>query len=314
MILGVHHARLRVADLDEAFERWSRLYGLTGELEGERGLLRCAYEDFCLELVAAASPEASAVDGGPGVEHVAYELRSGVSLEDAAARIGEAGGESDRVEVPVRGGGVRTHDPDGNAIVLVERVLGEERIPPVARYTDVLPGFHPRKLQHFNYLTADTPRIVEFYEKALGLGVSDWIGDGACWLHADRDHHVVAFLDKGYEHIHHIAFELVDWGEMRVALDHLAQHGRPIAWGPGRHTMAQNLFAYCRMVEEEVFVELFCDMEQLEPDHQPRFFEDDPHGSNAWGILPTRSYFRFDRPAIDAELQQLEAQQGLRDE
>jgi hypothetical protein len=131
------------------------------------------------------------------------------------------------------------------------------------------------------------------------------------WLHADRDHHVVAFLDKGYSHIHHLAFELTDWGEMRVALDHLAQHRRPIAWGPGRHTMAQNLFAYCRMVEEELFVELFCDMEQLEPDHEPRFFADDPHGSNAWGILPPRSYFRFDQASIEAELAQLEAQRGL---
>ena len=154
--------------------------------------------------------------------------------------------------------------------------------------------------------------MADWYERVLGLGISDWIGDGAVWMHADRDHHVIAFLDKGYSHIHHIAFELIDWGEMRVALDHLAQHGRPIAWGPGRHTMAQNLFAYCRMVEEELFVELFCDMEQLEPDHEPRFFEDDPHGSNAWGILPPRSYFRFDAEAIEAERLQLEAQQGLR--
>ncbi|CAN5581362.1 3,4-dihydroxyphenylacetate 2,3-dioxygenase [soil metagenome] len=314
MILAVHHVRLRVADVGEAFERWSRLYGLTGEIEGERALLRCAYEDFCLELVPAKDANAAAADGGPGVEHVAYELRSGVSLADAGMRIAEAGGEAEEVEVPIRGRGVLTHDPDGNRIVLVERVLGEERIPPVARYTDVLPGFHPRKLQHFNYLTADTPRMVEFYEKALGMGVSDWIGDGACWMHADRDHHVVAFLDKGYSHIHHLAFELTDWGEMRVALDHLAQHRRPIAWGPGRHTMAQNLFAYCRMTEEELFVELFCDMEQLLPDHEPRVFDDDPHGSNAWGTLPPRSYFRFDGPAIHSELEQLEAQQGLRED
>ncbi len=76
--------------------------------------------------------------------------------------------------------------------------------------------------------------------------------------------------------------------------------------------MAQNLFAYCRMAEEEIFVELFCDMEQLEPDHEPRVFEDDPHGSNAWGILPPRSYFRFDRESIETERLQLEAQQGLR--
>jgi catechol 2,3-dioxygenase-like lactoylglutathione lyase family enzyme len=305
MILRLHHVTLGVVDPVEARERWSRLYGLTGEGDADRALLRCAYEDFCLELRRA--------DAEPGVKRVGYELRSGVSLADAGERLRAAGSEPAEVEVPVRGQGLQVADPDGNLIVLVERVIPEDRRPAVARFTDELPGFHPRRLQHLNYLTADAPGMAEWYERALGLKVSDWVGDGAVWMHADRDHHVVAFLDKGYSHIHHLAFELTDWGEMRVALDHLAQHRRPIAWGPGRHTMAQNLFAYCRMVEEEVFVELFCDMEQLEADHEPRFFADDPHGANAWGILPPRSYFRFDREAIEAELQQLEALQGLRD-
>lgn len=306
MLLQVHHATLRVADPTEAHERWGRLHGLTDASDGEHALLRCAYEDFCLELRPSDQP--------PGVEHVAYELRSGVSLADAAARIEGEGESVEEVGVPLRGRGLRLADPDGNRIVLVERVIADDRKPAIARFTDELPGYHPRKLQHFNYLTADAPRAAEWYERVLGLGVSDWIGDAAVWMHADRDHHVVAFLDKGYDHIHHIAFELTDWGEVRVALDHLAQHRRPIAWGPGRHTMAQNLFAYCRMVEEELFVELFCDMEQLEPDHEPRVFADDPHGSNAWGILPPRSYFRFDREAVEAELQQREAQQGLRED
>jgi catechol 2,3-dioxygenase-like lactoylglutathione lyase family enzyme len=302
LIQRAHHATLRVADVAEARERWSILYGLTGDGDGERALLRCAYEDFCLEL--RQGPD-------PGIEHVAYELAPGVTLDQAAERLEREGEAAERVDVPVRGQGLRVADPDGNRVVLVERVLPEDRKPAVARFTDELPGFHPRRLQHFNYLTADAPRIADWYQRALGLRVSDWVGDGAVWLHADRDHHVLAFLDKGYSHIHHIAFELTDWGEMRVALDHLAQHRRPLAWGPGRHTMAQNLFAYCRMVEEEIFVELFCDMEQLEPDHEPRYFEDDPHGANAWGILPPRSYFRFDAAAVDAELKQLEAQQGL---
>ena len=313
MIARLHHATLRVADVEEAASRWGLLHGLSrvddGEAGGERALLRCAYEDFCLELRPGA--------GEPGLEHVAYELRSGVGLAEAAEHVAEQdGAEPERVEVPRRGPGLRLTDPDGNRVVLIERVVPEDRRPPIARYADgiELPGYHPRRLQHCNYLTADTPRMADWYERVLGLGISDWVGDGAVWLHCDRDHHVVAFLDKGYPHVHHVAFELTDWGEMRVALDHLGQHRRPLAWGPGRHTMAQNLFAYCRMVEEEIFVELFCDMEQLELDHQPRHFADDPHGANAWGILPPRSYFRFDPAAVSAELQQLEAQQGLREQ
>jgi len=96
-------------------------------------------------------------------------------------------------------------------------------------------------------------------------------------------------------------------GELRVAFDHLAQHGRWLSWGPVRHGLGRNLSGYVRIPEEECLVELYCDMEQLEPDHEPRAWPDDAHSSNVWGILPPRSYFRFDAEAIAAERGQLEA-------
>jgi hypothetical protein len=46
-------------------------------------------------------------------------------------------------------------------------------------------------------------------------------------------------VDKGYSHLHHLAFDVVDIGQMRVALDHLGRHGRWLdnryssnTWGP----------------------------------------------------------------------------------
>jgi len=300
MIARIHHVTLRVEDVREARDRWSRLHGLSGEAAGGEALLRCAYEDYCLVLRDAGG-------AAPGIDHVGWELQAGVPLDAAADRLGAAGAAWEEVSVPGRGTGLRTEDPDGNGIVVIERLIPEDRRPPIARFTDVLPAYHPRKLGHVNYLTADVPRVVAFYEDALGFRQTDWIGEGACWLHVNRDHHTLAFLDKGYAHLHHVAFELTDWGELRVALDHLGQHGRPITWGPGRHAMAQNLFAYCRMPEEELFVELFADLEQLDSDHEVRHFADDPHSSNAWGILPPRTYFRFDPESVRAERDQAAA-------
>jgi hypothetical protein len=100
---------------------------------------------------------------------------------------------------------------------------------------------------------------------------------------------------------------MVDWGELRVAFDHLAQHGRWLTWGPLRHGLGRNLCGYVRVPEEECFVEIFADMEQLEPDHEPREWPDDAHSSNVWGILPPRSYFRFDHEALESERRGLEA-------
>ena len=125
-----------------------------------------------------------------------------------------------------------------------------------------------------NYLTEDVRRVERWYVEKLGFAVTDWIGDEGLWLHVNQFHHVAAFLEKGYNHIHHIALELVDWGEMRLALDHLAKNDRTVTWGPGRHGMARNLFSYLRMPEEEMFVELYCDMQQLEIDHEPIRYQD----------------------------------------
>ncbi len=300
MIGAIHHAALRVADLGEAERRWSLLLGLTPTRHGGTSLLRCSHEDFCLVLEQS--------DATPGLEYVAYELQDGISLENAAARLDERAVSYSRIQVPVRGTALRLQDPDGNGIVLVpHRASDTDLWPAEVLYSDVLPGMHPRKFGHVNYITGQVRSVVEWYISVLDFQLTDWLGEEGCWLHVNSDHHVTAFVDKGYAHIHHLAFELVDWGEFRVYLDHLAQHGRPIVWGPGRHGIARNLFSYWRMPEEDTFIELFADVEQLGANHRPRYYEDSPHSSNTWGILPPRSYFRFDREAIESEAQQVEA-------
>ena len=133
------------------------------------------------------------------------------------------------------------------------------------------------------------------------MRLTDWLGDGGVWLHVGADHHVMALVDKGYAHFHHLAFDLVDIGHMRDALDHLGRHGRWLGWGPTRHGVGGNIASYVRIVEEACFVELYCDMEQLQPDHEPRVWPDDRYSSNTWGPLPPRSYFRFDEAAVDSE-------------
>ena len=65
--------------------------------------------------------------------------------------------------------------------------------------------------------------------------------------------------------------------------------------------MAQNLAVYWRMWEEEHFIELYCDMQILDPDHTPVVHPDNPYSSNTWGILPPRSYFKFDAESVEKE-------------
>jgi catechol 2,3-dioxygenase-like lactoylglutathione lyase family enzyme len=294
LLRRIHHVCLRTGDLATAAQRWSIQFGLTiRELTPERARLACAYEPYSLELVPSDTP---------GADHAGFELARGVSLDDAARRLDALGVAYERDS-----SALRLRDPDGFGIELIPYAPPDDPRPAIARSSTTLGGFHPRKLGHINSLTSRLSEVVVFYCDVLGMRVTDRLGDEGTWLHLGADHHTVALVGKGCYHFHHLAFELTDWGEFRVALDHLAQHGRWLAWGPVRHALGQNLAAYVRIPEEECMVELYSDMEQLTADHEPRAWPDDAHSSNTWGILPPRSYFRFDAAAVDWERQGLEA-------
>jgi catechol 2,3-dioxygenase-like lactoylglutathione lyase family enzyme len=284
---------LRVADVAEASERWALQFGLTERSRSrERATLTCDDEPVALELLAGEET---------GFDHVAWELARDCSLDDAHAHLDSLGTDMQRVDDRIE-----LRDPEGHALHLlpyrepVSRFVAHVRPAPGMR-----PG-RPRKLGHVNFLTARIDEQSRFYQEALGMRLTDWLGDDACWLHIGPEHHVMALVNKGYAHLHHFAFDVVDIGQMRDALDHLARHGRWLGWGPTRHGVGGNIASYVRIVEEECFVELYCDMEQLQPDHVPRNYPDDRFSSNTWGPLPPRSYFRFDDEAIASERDSLE--------
>jgi catechol-2,3-dioxygenase len=291
-IRRIHHVCLRVADLDDAVRRWSLEFGLTERArERDRALMACAYEPYSLEL--RQDPE-------PGPDHTGYELARDVGLDDAAAHLDALGVPHDRSD-----GALHLADPDGHGVELLAHVPDDDPRPAIARTTATLGAFRPRRLGHVNTFTGDLEATTAFYCDVLGMRVADRLESAGSWLHVNADHHTVALVTRTPARLHHIAFELTDWGELRVALDHVAQHGRWLGWGPVRHGLGQNLAAYVRIPEEDVFVELYADMEQLEPDHEPRTWPDTAHSSNVWGILPPRSFFRFDAAAIEAERQGL---------
>jgi catechol-2,3-dioxygenase len=289
----IDHVCLKVADLEEAAARWCAQFGLhVRERRGEAVLLACDDEPCALELIA----------GSPaGLDHVAYELARGCTLAQARAHL-EAFGAT----VTAGDGLIETSDADGNGVQLLAHCEPESRLVAHARPAGAAVVGHPRKLGHVNFLTGNFDEQCHFYTEGLGMKLTDWLGEDGVWFHVNSDHHVMALINKGEAHFHHLAFDVVDIGQMRVALDHLGRHGRWLGWGPTRHGVGGNIASYVRIVEEECFVELYCDMEQLQPGHQPRRWPDNRFSSNTWGPLPPRSYFRFDQAAIDSERESLE--------
>ena len=98
----------------------------------------------------------------------------------------------------------------------------------------------------------------------------------------------------------HTAFELRDWGHMLTACDYLSLNGYKLLWGPGRHGIGHNLFAYHR-APNGLITELFAQLDQMNEElgyfeprpwhrdrpQRPKVWAKDPSASNYWGIMPT---------------------------
>ncbi|HWE82412.1 MAG TPA: VOC family protein [Gaiellaceae bacterium] len=283
---GIDHVCLTVGDVEEARRRWSREFGLIDRGGGRgRAVLACEDEPYCLELV----------EGEAGHHHTAFELARACPLDAAAASLREA-----EVDAVMLDGALHLSDPEGFGIELVPYREREPWVAHARRSCEVRPGA-PRRLGHVNCLSSRLEDGVSFYTSVLGMRVSDRLGSEGVWLRVSTDHHVMALMGKGVSHFHHLAFDTVDIGQMRDMLDRIARHGRWLGWGPARHGVGGNVASYVRIVEEACFVELYCDMEQLAADHEPRDWPDDRFSSNTWGPLPPRSYFRFDAAAVEWE-------------
>lgn len=165
-------------------------------------------------------------------------------------------------------------------------------------------GIVPLKLGHVAFNVVDVKKASAFYCDVLGFRVSDWMADFFVFLRCSPDHHTINLVDSQKSKLHHIAFELRNWGHLQTACDFLATKGYPLIWGPGRHGIGHNLFAYHRNPDGQI-VELFAELDRINDEdlgyfeprpwhkdrpQKPKVWSKDPSASNIWGIMPPHDF------------------------
>ena len=184
-------------------------------------------------------------------------------------------------------------DPKGTAMEVFKR-------PDLQHQKFQTKGVVPHKLGHVAFHCEDAQAVTKFYCDVLGFRVSDWMGDFFSFLRCGVDHHTINLMETGSNRHFHTAFELRDWSHLQTACDFLSINGYKMLWGPGRHGIGHNLFAYHRS-PSGLITELFAELDQMKDEalgyfdprpwhrdnpQRPKTWPKDPSASNLWGPLP----------------------------
>ncbi|MFM0341865.1 VOC family protein [Paraburkholderia fungorum] len=176
-------------------------------------------------------------------------IRSQVSAAGAAFTTGRISGDDT---------GFWFHDPDGN---LIQVKIGPKTSPSSKTpcVTKGCPaderGAHtrsasrtvrPRRLSHVLLFTSDVLRAIDFYNRTIGLRLSDKSLDIIAFTHAPHgsDHHLVAFARSTVRGWHHVAWDVQNVNEVGQGASQMAAAGYRKGWGTGRHVLGSNYFHY----------------------------------------------------------------------
>lgn len=206
--------------------------------------------------------------GEPGFLGMAMRASSVADLEVLAHAVKAP---VQQLNLPGGGSFARLTDPDG---FVIDVIAGQGPAAPEA-----IPARHPwnsaldrprrnevkrlapgpatvLRLGHVVLAVSDVQRTVDWWSEHLGVLVSDEIRTpeghyAAAFLRCDRgdiptDHHSLNFatLPSGRTGFHHAAFEVIDFDDLVLGGEYLAQRQRERIWGVGRHILGSQVFDY----------------------------------------------------------------------
>src|SRR3984885_4771029 len=268
------HSTLTTPDIERMVDYFTRIVGLT---------LVAREKDRAI-LATKSGLEAIVLERGGAVEapRLSFQIAPDSDAGEVASRLQKAGIKSERRTdiTPGIGEAVAFADPKGTTI----EIFSDFRF---AASDNTFAGIMPLKFGHIAYQCPDVQGIVKFYCDMLGFRISDWRGDFFAFLRCSRDHHTVNFLRDPKTAIHHIAFEVRDWSEIKRASDILAKSNIKLEWGPLRHIIGHNIAIYHKN-PDGVTIEFFCELDQMH-DEELGFFEprpwhqDRPQRPKVWG-------------------------------
>jgi catechol 2,3-dioxygenase-like lactoylglutathione lyase family enzyme len=283
----IAHACYEVPALDRQVEYYTDILGLTLSARDKDAVyLSSTIDHHSVVLKRGSQPRCTHVGFqiGPDEDLDAFEKQTAAQNVKTSRR---------KDAEPTVAEMVVFEDPKGTTIEVFKRPA-----PQAQKFQ--AKGIVPYKLGHVAFHCEDVQTVTKFYCDVLGFRVSDWMGDFFSFLRCGPDHHTINLIGTGSNRHFHTAFELRDWSHLQTACDFLSLNGYKMLWGPGRHGIGHNLFAY-HQSPSGLITELFAELDQMKDEtlgyfeprpwhrdnpQRPKVWPKDPNAANLWGPMP----------------------------
>jgi catechol 2,3-dioxygenase len=248
-ILRLSHVEVRVPDLELATAYYTEVVGLIEVArEPERVYLKCWDEHDHHSVLLRYAPRY-------GLEHMSFKVAESEDLEKLEKAVECHGIKVSRVPRGSelgQGEAIAFETPTGHRMELVHEMektgnlLPKTNPPPEPQG---LVGIHPPRIDHIFLTAEDVDGAHLFFTEALGFRLTEQLvaHDGhklGVWLERSHSPHDLALITGPNGGLHHFAFWLDDWNEVRRAADILAYHGVRIDVGPTRHGITRGYTIY----------------------------------------------------------------------
>ena len=291
-VCKIAHASYEMPDVEKQIEYYTEVLGLTlVEKNKDAAYLANAVDHH--SVILRKGPDAKCVRLG-------FEIRPDDDLGDFERQVQGHGVKTERKKdpEPTIAEAVTFEDPKGTVLEVFKRdQFSGQRFQ--------TKGIVPHKLGHVAFHVTDVKKVTSFYCDVLGFRVSDWMGDFFSFLRCSPDHHTINLMETGTNRHFHTAFEVRDWAHLQTACDYLSLNGYKLLWGPGRHGIGHNLFAYHR-APNGLITELFAELDRVNEElgyfeprpwhrdrpQRPKVWAKDPSAANLWGILPSEEMMK----------------------
>jgi catechol 2,3-dioxygenase len=281
-ILRLAHVDVRVPDLDLATAYYTGVLGLI-EVAREPGhiYLKCWDERDHHSLVLRYHPR-------PGLDHMCFRVEQPDDLEDLERRLEGYGcivRRQVRGEERSVGEAIRFETPSGHLMELAHEIdqTGSllPKVNPPPRPMG-LSGIAPPRLDHLLVTAEEVGDATKFYTDVLGFRLTEQLLDGnghqiGSWLERSHTPHDLAVVTGGNGGLHHWAYWLDDWDEIRRAADILAYNQVQIDVGPTRHgiTRGETIYFFDPLGNRN---EVFTGGYRPDPDFEPITWTEDQIG------------------------------------